>query len=377
VARRLGNHGPVFASDIQEYARVLASALTRPRISRVEPILDHSSRLLATPVLSRLFDEEVSRLSETGWAESLAEDMERGSMALGEAATSTAQAASLDLTNQSQWVILRHYGGVYFSYRQAAELDALAGAIRSISTLEERDTAMAALLGAASELATSVGNHFAQPVRPRDPQGSLKYGILERVRTLRLRSAIPEFLTKYDQYSRLEPTRFDVATATLDFRDALGGLPSDVSVIYADPPYTRDHYSRFYHVLETIALGDNPGVSQVTLGGARVFSRGLYRVNRHQSPFSIVSQAPAAFDQLFRSARERRMSVVLSYSPIPVNEKPRARVVDLPLLVDIAKRSFADVEALPVEGVRHSKFNASAQNAPLVDEAEVLLIARA
>jgi len=31
--------------------------------------------------------------------------------------------------------------------------------------------------------------------------------------------------------------------------------------IYADPSYTRDHYSRSHHILETIALGDLPGIS--------------------------------------------------------------------------------------------------------------------
>ena len=42
----------------------------------------------------------------------------------------------------------------------------------------------------------------------------------------------------------------------MDFRQALQNLDDDVRVIYADPPYTRDHYSRFYHGLETLSLRD-------------------------------------------------------------------------------------------------------------------------
>ena len=36
-------------------------------------------------------------------------------------------------------------------------------------------------------------------------------------------------------------------------------------IVYADPPYTRDHYSRFYHVLETISLFDSPIVSKTKM----------------------------------------------------------------------------------------------------------------
>lgn len=44
---------------------------------------------------------------------------------------------------------------------------------------------------------------------------------------------------------------------------------NDVSgdILYLDPPYTKNQYSVQYHLLETIALYDNPEIKGVT--GAR------------------------------------------------------------------------------------------------------------
>ena len=43
------------------------------------------------------------------------------------------------------------------------------------------------------------------------------------------------------------------------------------SVVYADPPYTRDHYSRYYHLLDTLLLYDYPDP----------VGKGQYRLDRN------------------------------------------------------------------------------------------------
>ena len=65
--------------------------------------------------------------------------------------------------------------------------------------------------------------------------------------------------------------------------------------VYADPPYTRDHYSRFLP-----CVGDNhtegfPELSTTNIRGDKHISNGIYRKERHQSPFCIKSKAPDAF----------------------------------------------------------------------------------
>jgi adenine-specific DNA-methyltransferase len=47
----------------------------------------------------------------------------------------------------------------------------------------------------------------------------------------------------------------------LSLLDSLQGAKKKPSVIYADPPYTSDQYSRYYHLYETLILYDYPVVS--------------------------------------------------------------------------------------------------------------------
>lgn len=381
VSRRLARQHPVIASDIQEYSRVISSALLDPQPLDVESLM----RLLRVnttskpPWLAHLCEWEIQRLSGPEWSECLADDLEAGSLELGKWRKSSRsfeqlEFAAAEISKGQHWTLLSHYGGVFFSYRQASDLDMIA---REVWRLEPkvRDTALAALLGTASEVVSSVGGHFAQPVRPRNSDGELKTQQLVNVRNVRARNAVDIFELKLHQFSALQPPQRRGSAIRAPFEEVIRNLPASAGVVYADPPYTREHYSRFYHVLETIALGDRPGISTVNIGGVTAASQGLYRVDRHQSPFSIVSQAPRAFESLFQSLSDAEVSLVLSYSPVPENDKPRARVISIEKLLTLASAHFATVSVVDVPGIRHSKFNSHHQNAPAVDEAEVMIIA--
>ena len=77
-----------------------------------------------------------------------------------------------------------------------------------------------------------------------------------------------------------------------------------VDVIYIDPPYTNAHYSRFYHILETLVKYDYPDTEY----------HGRYRTDRYQSPFGIKSKAHDEFDTMISLCRTARKSLVISYS---------------------------------------------------------------
>jgi adenine-specific DNA-methyltransferase len=374
VARRLAHEHPVLAADVQEYSRVIASAMLNPVDVDAGEVAQFRRRTRAkNKWMNDLAAWEVSRF---GNLDVIAADIEVGSLALGawpDDRSHVREIVAGVTRGRSEWATLHYYGGVYFSYTQAMDIDVIASWARSLG--QGRDTALAAVLSTASELVSSVGNHFAQPIRPRDPSGRLKSKQLAAIKEKRLVSTNDVFAAKLIQFSRLAPPNYPAQTARADFRDTLAGLTADTSVVYADPPYTRDHYSRFYHVLETLALGDDPGISTMRLGEATLPSRGLYRLDRHQSPFSIVSEAPRAFSQMFEDVSRVGAALVLSYSPIPENNKPRARVIDLPRLVDLARGHFGKVEIVKAEGLMHSKFNAAHLNAPAVREAEVLIVA--
>ena len=94
-----------------------------------------------------------------------------------------------------------------------------------------------------------------------------------------------------------------------DYVNCLNSLEEGITV-YADPPYCFVHYSRFYHILETMVLYDYPEIQ--TKNG--VFVKGRYRIDRHQSPFCIQTQVQKAFDDMLSIIHERKCSLVLSYS---------------------------------------------------------------
>ena len=162
-----------------------------------------------------------------------------------------------------------------------------------------------------------------------------------------------------------------------DYKDTLSMLKGkNVSVVYADPPYTRYHYSRYYHVLETICLRDNPNVSTTFPNGSGGISRAIYREGRHQSPFCIKSQAEAAFDELFNGVKELNVPLVLSYSPFEPSQAVTPRLQTIEQLIEKAKEYFSNVTTMSPGEFTHSKLNSTDKNFETNHEAELLIICK-
>jgi hypothetical protein len=269
-------------------------------------------------------------------------------------------------------VCLRHYGGTFFSYQQALTIDAAASICRG--KYSGNDRALAIVLGTASQIVNTVGKQFAQPLQPRSKDGSVKLHLLRKMMTDRSKSSFEAIAEVERQYATLpRPISPDNQAYKADYLDALHSLKGNVSVVYADPPYTRDHYSRFYHVLETIALGDDPKVSMSNLGmGSRV-SRGMYRADRHQSDFCIKSKAPSAFRALFEGVRTLGVPLILSYSSFDDTVEGRPRVLALNDLLSIARSVFARVDIDVVSALTHSKLNSDKLNKDAGGTSEVLI----
>lgn len=82
---------------------------------------------------------------------------------------------------------------------------------------------------------------------------------------------------------------------------SLKASPGDT--VYLDPPYTKRQYAAYYHVLETLAYGDEPVVSGVT---------GLRPWHSKNSPFCHKQRALPAMLRLVESLDASR--VLISYS---------------------------------------------------------------
>ena len=77
----------------------------------------------------------------------------------------------------------------------------------------------------------------------------------------------------------------------------------ETDVVYADPPYTKRQYAAYYHVLETIAVGDEPEVTGST---------GLRPWRDKSSPYCYRATAATALETLVSRLRCRHF--FLSYS---------------------------------------------------------------
>jgi adenine-specific DNA-methyltransferase len=194
----------------------------------------------------------------------------------------------------------------YFGLRQAIALDSIRFAIdraRETGRLTPAgaDWALVAFLQAASCASASPG-HFAQYLRPTSDEG------FARILRQRRRDIWAQFV---HEASELEPygdpvwrrgnvvMQFDA----LEIWDDLDYFSSGDWIVYADPPYSKDHYSRYYHVLETLTRYDHPAAAGM----------GRYRPDRFATPFSLKTCVEPAMNELCRAIAERGYTFILSY----------------------------------------------------------------
>ncbi|AJA09876.1 hypothetical protein SKP52_14970 [Sphingopyxis fribergensis] len=196
------------------------------------------------------------------------------------------------------------YANAYFSLPQCAEIDSVRCAIdtlrgRGVLTQGEFEWAVLTLGQAALRIANTTG-HFAQFLTPSASN-------FKRVSKQFGRSAFDQWLVSLDTLKPSGTTEWRSSNlATRSDCDALLKRlhsSSDVGVVYCDPPYTDDQYSRYYHVWETLVLNDYPPVT-----GA-----GLYRPDRFTTPFSLRSKVTGAFKALVEEVASTGADLVLSY----------------------------------------------------------------
>nr|WP_323778386.1 DNA adenine methylase [Amylibacter sp.] len=266
-----------------------------------------------------------------------------------------------------------YYGGVYFSMRQAIALDAISSALDKVSPAA-RVLGAGVLLSVASELANTVGKQFAQPMRIIKASGSTQSLLLARA-TRDRRLTVLDAWTKWLERWELELQQPRCSGRAVR-QDVLSFVEADTecAAFYADPPYTIDHYSRFYHVLETLTLRDLPLLDTQKQRGSEVIMRGLYRAGRHQSQFSVPSSVKGAFQRLFIGAARGGRSLVLSYSPFDEKTGQRPRLLSLKEITDLARIEFSKVEVIDVKNHSHRKLNAKETNMHGPSTGETLIL---
>ncbi len=188
----------------------------------------------------------------------------------------------------------KNYSDTYFSANQCVEIDSIRYAINYINDMDIKSLYLVALMNAMC-VCESTSGHFAQYLPSNHP----------RLKKIKNKSIWDEFLKKCNDFKKIVFSKFDNKCFNLNYEELIE-LPEfdDVNLVYIDPPYTGEQYSRFYHVLETICKYDNPELE----------FKGLYRTDRFTSPFSLKTKAFDEFDKLFSILASKGKKIVLSYS---------------------------------------------------------------
>jgi len=201
--------------------------------------------------------------------------------------------AKLNAAKRKQGFIWREYSPAsvdtcglerrYFTSENAARIDAMRALIANwaeagtINDIEER-LLIADLFGALNRVANIAGT-FGCFLSKWTSQSQDK--IAMRCRELKARGV------------HVEATVGDV----FDVPNAVGDL------VYLDPPYTKRQYASYYHILETVALGDEPKVEGVA---------GLRPWKSLASDFCYKTRALKTLSRLVQSLKAQK--VLLSYS---------------------------------------------------------------
>jgi adenine-specific DNA-methyltransferase len=193
-----------------------------------------------------------------------------------------------------------YFSAGYFGLRQAIHLDALRDAIDQVGLDHaDRDWLLAGWLSTAANIANAPG-HTAQYLKPNTEAAHA------RIRRYWRRNVWSTFQDRLIDLT-LVGTPAWRARNEVRVTDALdllvGGDLKGVGAIYADPPYTKDQYSRYYHVYETLYRYDFPDAS----------GEGRTRSDRFSTGFSLKTGVVQAFTDLFDGAAALKLPLILSY----------------------------------------------------------------
>lgn len=210
------------------------------------------------------------------------------------------------------------YAGSYFGLHQCMAIDSIRYAIDQLAinkdiNSDEKLWLLIALEKAMNRISTSTG-HFAQYMSINDKNQ-------KRFLNQRNKSVWRKWLKCMDELSPIGSRSWRRKNRSFN-QDAIALLENlknsaeCPAVIYADPPYTKDQYSRYYHLYETLIKYDYPECS----------SNGRYRSDRYQSSFSLAKEVDSAVEQLIQKSSEICSNLVFSYPESGILKDSRRKI---------------------------------------------------
>lgn len=212
------------------------------------------------------------------------------------------------------YLFVRYYSGTYWSYSQCVWIDSFKYVIDQYNNLEEYSNLLLTCLIYAMAYNSQSTGHYAQYRIPENDSS------MEDILIYRRKNIKDFFVRKYEELKEYLSTDNQYMFQTLSYSDleCLNRIPKQ-TLVYADPPYCFVHYSRFYHILETLVRYDYPNVQ----------FKGRYRDDRYQSKYCIKSEVTGAFKNMFTLVKEMQSDLLLSYSDSDTNTITFDRLIEI------------------------------------------------
>lgn len=274
-------------------------------------------------------------------------------------------------------IIASHYAGTYFGLYQALCCDYIRNEIeRAKNRVSEwtRLGLLTSLYSAMSKAVCSAGKHFAQPLgKLQNANPSFYHSRLYTDRCIDIADSFLEAARNVDASSSNTPNEHMAIAAPVE--DVYHAIQlAQPKLVYADPPYTAQQYSRFYHILEVVA---NYRVPELQVVGGQV-TTGLYNEGRYKSPFSSKSKAKAAFTKLIQTAKDSGASLVISYSSSGELSNGNARMIALDELINLCNTSYGTKKTrVSLHDHVYRQFNATAYSNAHRNDPEILILCEA
>lgn len=274
---------PVLAVDLQSYATILAKTV----IGRVVTLNPRN-----------LFDEWIIKAIEARnnsflWNE--ANRLKQDNLEISEWVTKSRGLCEKLSTIGPIW---NAYGGHYFSPDQALTFDYLLSYLPDQDP--ERTVCLAAIISAGSECVASPG-HTAQPFQPTISSAPYIIMAWNRNPIEYCQKALNQICPRHAK---------KIGDVLTDDALSVAKKLKENDLVFIDPPYSSVQYSRFYHVLETLARG-NKYIDVSGIGRYPSISE------RPQSKFSNISQSKDAIRELFDVLADRGCKIIFTF-PISV-----------------------------------------------------------
>ena len=350
VGEALANKRPIWVNDCQEFASTVSKALFT---SRHDPIVTkRAEEILRGPfrrnvrALEKRFERYIQK-EERYLATLKLRDAVAGNSSLHYVGSDPLlESERQRLAERPQIfpyrMMLITYVGSYFGVRQCIDIDSIryaidAAQVARLVSLEQRRWLLIALCQVVARVNNSTGQ-FAQYIKPSSQN-------LHRVVQKRRRSVWQEFLRAIDEIYPL---------GDLDWRSRNKAYKSDALallarlrnqqqrpvVVYADPPYSKAEYSRYYHVLDMLLEYRYPPVCGV----------GRYPDRRPRPVFARVTTVARAMEKMIERSAKLGASLVLTYPSCGILQK-----LDLSVL-DFMRRYYPKVEIAYSQPRQHSTF---------------------